>query len=96
MPPIRFLLSLTCLFATATAGAFADADLRVAEALRQSALQSEAAFARVESLVAAAPYRMAGSAADRKAIDWALAELRAAGLQNVRAEPVTVKRWQRG
>ena len=40
--------------------------------------------------------RLAGSAGDARAVAWGLEEMKALGLGNVRSEPVTVKRWERG
>ncbi|MCW5558158.1 MAG: M20/M25/M40 family metallo-hydrolase, partial [Verrucomicrobiae bacterium] len=40
--------------------------------------------------------RYAGSTNLEAAIDWVLEELRRDGLENVRGEPVTVRRWRRG
>lgn len=41
-------------------------------------------------------HRLSGSKALEDAIDWAVAELQAAGFANARRDPVTVPRWVRG
>ncbi len=40
--------------------------------------------------------RLAGSPAADRAVAWAIADMKAAGLENVHAEPVTVDTWKRG
>lgn len=90
------LCLLLCLLAAPVAHALDAADRRAAEQLRESALRDNRAAALVESLVATAPYRFAGSDNAAKSVDWALKALRDAGLQNVRAEPVMEPHWVRG
>jgi hypothetical protein len=65
-------------------------------ALQRDALKDRRAYATLESLTKQVGHRSAGSAGDAKAVEWALATLRAQGFANVRAEPVTVPRWTRG
>jgi hypothetical protein len=50
----------------------------------------------VRDLTTVAGPRSAGSAGDAKAVEWAVERMKAIGLQNVRAEPVTVPHWERG
>jgi Zn-dependent M28 family amino/carboxypeptidase len=50
----------------------------------------------VRELTAAAGPRSAGSAGDAKAVAWAVEYMKSIGLQNVRADPVTVPHWERG
>lgn len=57
---------------------------------------SSRAYEWTESLVTEVGPRFAGSDGDRRAVQWALKTLQAAGLKNVRAENVTVPHWQRG
>ena len=64
-----------------------------AEAAQQ---QEPLAYDIAESLVREVGPRFAGSEGDRKAVEWALLKLQVLGFENVRAEPVTVPRWQRG
>lgn len=95
MPAMRSLV-LLCVLIAVPAFAAGGADLSAAERLRDHALKNSRAAELVESLVATAPFRFTGSAQDAKAVAWALNALKQAGLQNVRAEPVTVPYWQRG
>jgi len=96
---------LGCLLATALApqrllaqGAptWTEADLAQAHALREAAMQDSLAYQLVDSLVTEVGSRPAGSAADARAVQWALAKLNSLGLRNVRAEPVTVRAWRQG
>jgi carboxypeptidase Q len=64
--------------------------------LQAAALEDRRAYDTVRSLTESVGPRFAGTAGDRKAVEWALATLRAQGFANVRAEPVTVPRWTRG
>lgn len=54
------------------------------------------AFAINESIANEVGPRLAGSDGDPKAVAWALHAMRALGLANVHAEPVTVPVWVRG
>jgi len=58
--------------------------------------QDEDAYALAASLVTEVGPRFAGSEGDARAVQWALARMTALGFHNVRAEPVSVPRWQRG
>lgn len=58
--------------------------------------QEQLAYDVAESLVAEVGPRFAGTAGDRRAVEWALLKLTVLGFENVRAEPVTVPRWERG
>jgi len=69
--------------------------MRTAANLRQDALEGSGAHALLESLTAAAAPRLAGSENDAKAVAWAEAAFREAGLQNVHAEPFTFEGWRR-
>lgn len=80
---------------TARAG-FPAADLAHAELLRSRGLADAQAYALIESLVSEVGARPAGSAADTRAVDWAVANLKRLGLAQVRAEPVNMQVWQRG
>lgn len=53
-------------------------------------------YEHVEGLTDAAGPRLAGSPGDPLAVAWALEHMRAIGLANVHAEPVTVHVWERG
>jgi Zn-dependent M28 family amino/carboxypeptidase len=54
------------------------------------------AIAHVREVSTLVGPRMAASAGDPKAVAWAVDKMKALGLANVRAEPVTVPRWERG
>ena len=75
---------------------FSDTDLAHAVRLRDLALQDTGALAMVKSLTQDIGARPAGSPADARAVAWALAQCRALGLQQVRAEPLSLRVWQRG
>jgi carboxypeptidase Q len=64
--------------------------------LQAAALEDRRAYDTLRSLTESVGPRFAGTTGDRKAVEWALAALRAQGFVNVRAEPVTVPRWTRG
>ncbi len=64
--------------------------------LRDRALASPLAWELLESLTTEVGHRFAGSAGDRAAVAWAVAKMEELGLENVRAEPVTVPQWVRG
>lgn len=67
-----------------------------AAALRDRALGDARAWSFVEGLTVEVGPRFAGTAADRRAVEWARTTLESWQLDNVRSEPVTVPRWQRG
>lgn len=69
---------------------------RVAKELQQRALAGSPAFAHVESLTTEIGPRLAGSAANHRAEQWALARFKQLGLVNIRAESFTVDGWERG
>ena len=76
--------------------AFAVADLSHAELLRERSLKDAVAYSLVSSLVREVGPRPAGSAADARAVQWALARLQSLGFGNVRAEEMPLQVWQRG
>lgn len=65
------------------------------ERLQKAALASDHAYGIVEGLTTEIGPRLAGSEAEAKARDWAVAMLRANGFQNVRIEPFTIGYWER-
>ncbi|MBK9572514.1 MAG: hypothetical protein IPO43_07170 [Rhodoferax sp.] len=79
-----------------TAAVWTDADLAQALALRNAAMKDSLAYQLVDSLVTEVGSRPAGSAADPRAVEWALAKLKGLGFAKVRAEPVAVKAWRQG
>ena len=78
------------------AAAFTDAQLTQAAALRDLALKDTLAFKVVDSLVTEVGARPVGSAGDGRAVAWALAQFKALGFANVRAEAVPVNAWRAG
>ncbi len=78
--------------ATASISAWADE----ADALIEAALADSAAWERLAYLTDTFGPRFSGSKNLERAIDWILEEMKADGLENVRAEPVMVPRWVRG
>jgi carboxypeptidase Q len=69
------------------------AQQRTVDRLQAAALASDHAYEIVESLVTEVGPRLAGSEAEARARDWAVAMLRANGFTNVRIEPFTIPYW---
>src|SRR5262245_55454708 len=63
--------------------------------VRESLARGEA-FSKLEQLCRAAPSRLSGSPGAAAAVKWAKEAMKRDGLENVRLEPVTVLRWERG
>jgi carboxypeptidase Q len=61
-----------------------------------AALTSEKAYARLTHLTDQIGHRLSGSTNLERAIEWALAEMKSDGLENVHAEKVMVPHWVRG
>ncbi len=61
-----------------------------------AALTSDRAYARLAHLTDHIGHRLSGSKNLERAIEWALAEMKRDGLDNVRAEKVMVPHWVRG
>ena len=80
----------------ATNAPFTDAQLEEARLLRERSLVDDTGYETLRSLTREVGPRFAGSPGDARAVAWALARLRALGLKNVHAEPVTVPHWIRG
>ncbi len=66
------------------------------QAILREALESGSSWELLTGLCAAAPHRLAGSEGAERSVEWARAAMLAAGLENVRLEPCTVPRWERG
>ena len=90
------LLALAACASGPAPNAGLDIDAARAKALVERALEDNQAIATLQSLIAAAPKRLCGSPGAADAVQWGLATMRSIGLENVRAEPVTVPHWQRG
>ena len=67
-----------------------------AVALRERALKESRAYDFLASLTTEIGPRFAGSANDRRAVEWALRKFKELGFSNVRAEEVAVPCWERG
>jgi carboxypeptidase Q len=61
-----------------------------------AALVSSRAYERLAYLTDHIGHRLSGSKSLERAIDWAIAEMKRDGLENVRAEKVMVPHWVRG
>jgi hypothetical protein len=67
-----------------------------ASRLGERALNDPAAFDFVAALTTEIGQRLAGTEAHRRAVAWAEARLKAAGFENVHAEPFSIRAWIRG
>ncbi|MCE7031945.1 M28 family peptidase [Lysobacter sp. GX 14042] len=84
------------------AGQSAQAETRIpqhsfatADRLREQALASELGYRITESLTTEVGPRMAGSEADSRAVEWAIAKFHELGYDKVWTEPVTFPKWVR-
>ena len=73
-----------------------DARLLTATKLIETALANKEGYKITESLTTEVGQRMAGTEAEARARDWALAKFKEIGLENVRIEPFTIPGWERG
>ncbi len=96
----RLLAALSLCFLSQLALAddvvFDSKTLDKAATLRDGALQKNDAYGLLESLTTEIGPRMAGSAADAKAVAWAEQKFKALGYDKVTLQPVTFPLWQRG
>ena len=65
-------------------------------ALRDAALHDDYAWDITEGLTTEVGQRLAGTPAEARARDWAVAKLKALGFSNVRVDPFTITNWVRG
>jgi len=65
-------------------------------ALRDQAMGGSRAFEWVEALTTEVGPRLAGSAGEARARDWAVEKLTSLGFENVRVEPFSIDGWERG
>lgn len=79
----------------AAPGVSRDAEAQALE-LRDGALAGSRAYEWVERLTTEVGPRLAGSDAEARARDWAVALLKDLGFANVRVEPFTIDGWARG
>src|SRR6185312_2100039 len=97
--PLALLLG-SMFLAPAAAGAAGTTTIpatavKTAAQLRDQALHDNTGYDIVESLTTEVGPRMAGSAADQRARDWAVAKFKALGYDKVYTEPVTYPLWER-
>ena len=92
---VGLIVALAVLAISADA-ALAQSIPETAAALRDRAMAGSPAYAVVESLTTEIGPRPTGSPAQKRAMEWGLAKLKALGFQNVHAEPFTVGAWARG
>ncbi len=97
--PLR-LLAASLLLATGLAQAASpttipEAAVRTAAHLRDRALQDDTGYRIVQSLTTEVGPRLAGSPADQRARDWAVAKFKALGFDKVYTEPVSFPKWER-
>ncbi|HEV2541104.1 MAG TPA: M20/M25/M40 family metallo-hydrolase [Frateuria sp.] len=71
------------------------AAVKTAEQLRDKALHDDTGYRIVESLTTEVGPRLAGSPADQRGVDWAIAKFKALGFDKVYTEPVTYPKWVR-
>ncbi len=91
-----FVLSPAALCGSALAQPFSENQLTTAQRLMDQALESDLGYEIVESLTTEVGPRLAGTEAESRARDWAIAMLKAQGFENVRNEPFPVPLWVRG
>ena len=91
-PLVALLLAAPLAAQTGPSAPYAEAAARIAGA----ALADSTAWERVAYVGDTFGHRLSGSAALEATVDWAVETMRADGLENVRAQPVTVPVWVRG
>jgi hypothetical protein len=95
LAPLLFVSTAALAQEPPPAPPFVPVDPQVA-ALRDAALHDDLAYGIVEGLTTEVGQRLAGTEAEARARDWAVARLRALGFSNVHIEPFTVPVWLRG
>jgi carboxypeptidase Q len=102
MPARRRLLALLLIVAPVTVWTESDSPAWVTQLqpdsnrLLAAATATDFAWRRLAELTDRFGHRLSGSANIERAIKWAVATMKADGLENVRTEPVMVARWVRG
>lgn len=71
-------------------------DSTLIRAVYDAALTRGEAYENLRSLCKDVGHRLSGSPGAEKAVAWAARRMEAAGLENVRLQPVTVPHWERG
>jgi len=72
-----------------------DQAMKTAEQLRETALEGDLGYRITESLTTEIGPRLAGSEADARAVQWAVAKFEELGYDRVWTEPVTFPKWVR-
>ncbi|WOR14776.1 M28 family peptidase [Hyphomonas sp. FCG-A18] len=89
-------LTLSCLPALGQTTAELPAEINVnTKVLIEQALEDEVGLKFVEDLTTEIGPRLAGSAQEKRARDWSVAELTELGFDNVRVEPFAIPFWSR-
>ncbi len=89
------LLLITGIATAASTTRIRDSAVKTATQLRDKALHDDTGYRIVASLTTEIGPRMAGSDADQRARDWAVAKFKELGYDKVYTEPVTFPLWQR-
>jgi hypothetical protein len=98
LPPTLLAASLllACGIASAaTTTTIPTAAVKTAEQLRDKAMHDDTGYRIVTSLTTEVGPRLAGSEADQRGVDWAVAKFKALGFDKVYTEPVTYPKWVR-
>ncbi len=94
---MRLFVSASILAVSLAAGAVqAQSIPETAAVLRDKALAGSLAYDLLESLTTEIGPRPVGSPAQRRAMEWGVAKLKALGFQNVHVEPFAKQAWTRG
>lgn len=96
LAPIAAITAVTSTFAQDSELGLSEGSVDHAVMLRDTAMNGSMAYAIVESLTTEVGPRLAGSDAEARARDWAVAKLDELGFENVRVEPFTIPGWARG
>ncbi len=91
-----FLACLSMIIALVASPSIAEQLEEQANELIDTALQSDLSWEILESLTTEVGPRLAGSPAEARARDWAVAKLSKLGFSNVHVEPFSMPGWERG
>src|SRR5690348_11937979 len=97
--PSLTVLAASLLLASGVACAadttISSAAVKTAEQLRDKAMHDDTGYRIVSSLTTEVGPRLAGSPADKRGVEWAIAKFRELGFDKVYTEPVTYPKWVR-
>jgi len=96
LTPIAAIMIATSAVAQDSELGLSEGSVDHAVTLRDQAMNGSMAYAIVESLTTEVGPRLAGSDAEARARDWALAKLDELGFEDARIEPFTIPGWERG